>query len=175
MSHLCLNSSTISITNIIHSVPAIGQPFCFPINCDLSAIPPHLTDNTRTTNLYSFLCLGHIQTQFAIKILCYLTKDRQVLASHCANSSCNLEQCKARDLILATVTAHSSMSANRISKLSAWKCGPHKVSANKQHGECKVHHILCCPSQAIVKRGASNRCANATKIGSHQCWHTWHM
>lgn len=40
------NASPINNTDIIRSVPALGRPFWFPIDCDLSAIPTQLTDDT---------------------------------------------------------------------------------------------------------------------------------
>jgi len=70
------NASVIDGTNIVRSVPAVGRPFRFPIDCDLSAVPTFHADDTRVADLYEFIRLGHTQSRFATKILWYFTEDR---------------------------------------------------------------------------------------------------
>eukprot|EP00977_Amphora_coffeiformis_P003521 scaffold672_cov109-Amphora_coffeaeformis.AAC.5 len=52
------NASTIDGTDIIRSVPAIGRPFRFPLDCNLSAIPDIPPPDSNIRNLYEFLRLG---------------------------------------------------------------------------------------------------------------------
>ena len=135
------NASAIDGTDIVRSVPAVGRPFRFPIDCDLSTIPPFLSADTRVDNLFEFLRLGHTQSKFATEILRYLTEERRLNASHHANSSRRLVTYKPGDLVFATVQVQSSAYYDRVGKLSVRKRGPFVVSKALQHGAYEVRHL----------------------------------
>jgi hypothetical protein len=48
------NPSTIDGTDIICSVPALGQPSGFPLDVDLEMSPDGLSGDVRVNNLYEF-------------------------------------------------------------------------------------------------------------------------
>ena len=146
------NASTIDGTDIIRSVPAIGRPFRFPIDCDLTAVPQTLTDDTRVTNLAEFLRLGHTQSVFATEILRHLTEDRRLIASHRANSTRNLVLYKPGDLVFASVEVHSSSSYNRVAKASVRKRGPFEILRANSHGEYDTRHVLTGSTQTFHGR-----------------------
>jgi hypothetical protein len=135
------NASPIDGTDIIRSVPAIGRPFRFPLDCDLTATPEIPPDDVQVANLYEFLRLGQRQSVFSIDILRHLTEDRRLDAAHRANTGRTLRTFSVGDIVVGSVQVQSSARANTVAKLSYRRRGPFEVVATLQHGHYRVRPV----------------------------------
>ena len=142
------NASCIDGTDIIRSVPAIGRPFRFPIDCNLSATPEPSDDYNTIDNLYEFLRLGQSQSEFATHILRYLTEDRRSNAAARANANRNLKRFKVDDIVTAAVQVQSSATDSSVAKLSYRRRGPFLITEVLPHGHYRVRKLHASPDSA---------------------------
>ena len=139
------NASAIDGTDIIRSVPAIGRPFRFPIDCELSELPPITTDDTRVRNLHEFLRLGQTQSAFATEILALLTEERRFAAAAHTNARRNPNFFKEGDIVVSTVQVQSNAANNTVAKLSYSQRGPQVITKVLGHGGCEVRGLHSKP------------------------------
>ena len=135
------NASVIDGTEIIRSVPAIGRPFRFPIDADLTIgndLP--VSDNT-TVNVYDFIRLGQEQSLFAQNILRILTEDRRVHATEQANASRNPITFQVNDIVAVKVQVHSNAATGTVGKLSFQRRGPFIVTSANGKGAYYVRYM----------------------------------
>jgi hypothetical protein len=147
------NASPIDGTDIIRSVPAIGRPFRFPLDCDLTAIPDIPPADIQVQNLYEFLRLGQRQSVFSVEILRHLTEDRRLAAAHHANEGRTLRTFKVGDIVSGAVQVQSDAARGRVAKLSYRRRGPWRVLEVLQHAKYNVRTIYNDQAATIEVHG----------------------
>ena len=96
------NSAPIDGTDIIRSVPAIGQALNFPLDINLNAVPKLIQNNAQAT--LDYLDFTNTHRHFASSILKILIEDRRTAHAERINNSKNLVLLKAGDIIMARTT-----------------------------------------------------------------------
>ena len=135
------NASVIDGTEIIRSVPAVGRPFRFPIDADLTIQSDLPVSSSEITNVHDFIRLGQEQSVFAQNILRLLTEDRRVHATEQINESRNPIIFKVNDIVAVKVQVHSNAAAGTVKKLSFQRRGPYVVVSTNGKGAYNVRYM----------------------------------
>ena len=93
------NSASIDGTDIIRSVPAIGQALNFPLDINLNTVSKLIQNNAQAT--LNYLNFINFYRHFASSILKILTEDCQTAHAKRINNSKNLILLKAGDIVMA--------------------------------------------------------------------------
>ena len=119
------NSASIDGTDIIRSVPAIGQALNFPLDINLNTVSKLIQNNAQAT--LNYLNFINFYRHFASSILKILTEDCQTAHAKRINNSKNLILLKAGDIVMARTSIQSDQSKNKVAKLSYSVRGPFQI------------------------------------------------
>ena len=150
------NASPIDGTDIIRSVAAVGRPFRFPVDNQLT-IPTHDTALTtpispgpsipvhpsvdRESVLHEYLRLGQSQSQFAVRILQLLTEERRTSHAERSNSTRSPHAFQAGDIVTVLVQVNSNAATDTVAKLSYRRRGPYLVLASHGNGSYDLRKL----------------------------------
>jgi len=133
------NSSPIDGTDIIRSIPAVGQEFKFPFDFHYSDIPQLTTDHASV--IRDYLSCTAANAAFATAILKILLEDR--CTSHCerVNSTHTQPTFQLGDIVTARVQVRSTSSTGTVGKLSYQSRGPFKITQKTDNGAYLVQKL----------------------------------
>ena len=134
------NSSPIDGTDIIRSIPAIGRPFRFPLDLDITNgnIDPVLQ---QAPAVVQYLLGVSFQVSFAQDILKLLVSDRRNARAEHVNTTRKPIIFNIGDLVLAQVQVQSQASHQSVSKLSYTIRGPFSVVARLHGGAYQLRKL----------------------------------
>jgi len=153
------NASPIDGTDIIRSVAAVGRPFRFPVDTQLSAIDSAAITPVSSCNdlssLHEYLRLGQSQSQFAVQILQLLTEERRITQSERVNEQRHPQPFQVGDTVTVRVQVHSNASTDTVAKLSYRRRGPYVVRTVLGNGSYELHR-LHDPNGPVLKHSGQN-------------------
>ena len=109
------NSFPIDGTDILRSIPAIGQELRFPLDIDLSALHPINSSNAES--VVSYLRLTDSNRYFASTILKILVEDRSTVHVERINNNRKIVTILHGDLVVARTTVQSNKANDKVAKL----------------------------------------------------------
>ena len=136
LSQYAWNGAPIDGTDVVRSVAAIGRPFQFPIDTDLTAAPN--LNNENHTQLFQYLRAVSDNSSFATAVLQILIEDRRETHRDRWNRDREGIQFKVGDIVKAHVQVQSNATDNSVGKLSFRARGPFKITEDLGNGSYLV-------------------------------------
>ena len=102
-------------TDIIRSIPAIGQPLRFPMDISLANLPTPECDAAQATT--SYIRQISSDTRFAKELVIWLIEERRQRHRERVNSSKAVIKYKPNDMLMVRVQVKSSKATGTVGKL----------------------------------------------------------
>ena len=142
------NGAPIDITDILRSIPAIGQELHSSIDINLNTLPK-LTQNNAQVAL-KYLKLTDSSRYFSKLIFKCFIEERQIAHTEYINNSRNLAVLNPDDIVIARTVIQSNKSQNKVAKLRYTVRDPYYIILNTGHGSYYVKKINQ-PDNSVLK------------------------
>ena len=162
------NASPIDGTDIIRSVAAVGRPFRFPVDNQLTipihepfpaslmspgpSLPVHPSVD-RESVLHEYLRLGQSQSQFAVRILQLLTEERRTSHAERRNLTRSPHAFQVGDIVTVLVQVNSNAATDTVAKLSYRRRGPYLVVVSHGNGSYDLRKLYDSNSPSVKHLG----------------------
>ena len=146
------NSAPIDNTDVTRSMAAVGREFRFPLDVDLSVVPP-MNDSSNSA-LYSYLRNVSNDFKFSQSVLQVLIEERRDSHRERANTDKLPSAFKVGDVVKAHVQVQSKSETGVVKKLSYQARGPFQIVEDRGNNSFAVQRYKE-PSSAIRKYKAT--------------------
>jgi len=137
-SQFAWNSAPIDNTEVVRSLAAVGQEFCFQLDVELSVIPPiNDASNSALTNYFRDVS---IESKFAVSVVQVLIEERRLAHHERVNKDKIVSCLQVGNIVKAHVQVQSKQELGVVGKLSYRARGPFKIVTVLGHNSFAVQN-----------------------------------
>jgi hypothetical protein len=147
------NSAPIDGTDIVRSVPAVGQEFKFPF--DFEYIQSPTMSENKAAAIHEYLTLAGRDGRFAAEIIKLLLEEKRMIQREKINEGRHVIQYKVNDVVTVIVQVQSDASRGRVMKMMYTSKGPFAVMSSLHNGSYMLQRWNK-PDSALLKYHSSD-------------------
>ena len=137
-SQFAWNSAPIDNTDVVRSLAAVGREFRFPLDVELSVIPP--INDASNSALTNYLRDVSIEAKFATSVVQVLIEERRLAHQERVNKDKVVSSLQVGDIVKAHVQVQSKQELGVVGKLSYRARGPFRIVKVLGHNSFEVQN-----------------------------------